>query len=175
MTAICGSELDTDVCGPYHVLASLAQSRRSCRAFRAETLPRATIEHILAVAQRTPSWCNVQSWQVTVTSHNATERFRACYVKGQNRAGQPDLPFPTGYNEPYATRRRECARQLYESAGIPKGDRAAASRQAAKNFAFFNAPHVAIITTDRRIGVYGAIDCGAYSRGSTRARQRMRS
>ena len=162
MKSIPRSELDSDICEPYRALAFLAQSRRSCRAFRAEPLPRPTIEHILAVAQRTPSWCNVQPWQVAVTSHEGTERLRASYIGRQTSAAQPDLPFPTGYNEPYAPRRRECARQLYESVGIPKGDRAAASRQAEKNFAFFDAPHVAIITTDRRIGVYGAIDCGAY-------------
>jgi len=31
-----------------------------------------------------------------------------------------------------------------------------------ENFRFFGAPHVAIISTDRDLGVYGAIDCGAY-------------
>jgi nitroreductase len=31
-----------------------------------------------------------------------------------------------------------------------------------ENFSFFGAPHVAIIHTDEALGVYGAIDCGAY-------------
>ncbi|WP_218177769.1 nitroreductase [Amycolatopsis australiensis] len=35
-------------------------------------------------------------------------------------------------------------------------------RQRLKNFEFFGAPHVAIVTTDRDQGTYGAIDCGGY-------------
>ncbi|AGI24832.1 nitroreductase [Pseudomonas sp. ATCC 13867] len=31
-----------------------------------------------------------------------------------------------------------------------------------ENFRFFGAPHVAMITTDQALGVYGAVDCGAY-------------
>src|SRR3546814_17412422 len=31
-----------------------------------------------------------------------------------------------------------------------------------KNFTFFDAPHVAIVTTDVNQGLYGAADCGAY-------------
>jgi nitroreductase len=31
-----------------------------------------------------------------------------------------------------------------------------------RNYAFFGAPHVAVITTDRLQGTYGAIDCGGY-------------
>src|SRR5690606_21419224 len=34
--------------------------------------------------------------------------------------------------------------------------------QALENFRFFGAPHVAIVTTDAALGVYGALDCGAY-------------
>jgi len=31
-----------------------------------------------------------------------------------------------------------------------------------RNFALFDAPHVAIITTDEALGEYGAMDCGGY-------------
>jgi nitroreductase len=31
-----------------------------------------------------------------------------------------------------------------------------------QNFTFFGAPHVAIVTTERDLGVYGAVDCGVY-------------
>ena len=31
-----------------------------------------------------------------------------------------------------------------------------------ENFRFFGAPHTAIITTDRALGTYGAVDCGGY-------------
>lgn len=42
------------------------------------------------------------------------------------------------------------------------GDRAASARQTAKNFEFFGAPHLAVISTDRHLTTYGAVDCGAF-------------
>src|SRR3546814_2587555 len=50
----------------------------------------------------------------------------------------------------------------YSSQGILRGDSAGARAQALENYKFFSAPHVAIITTDRDLGTYGAIDCGAF-------------
>ncbi|MDH0094267.1 nitroreductase family protein, partial [Achromobacter mucicolens] len=35
-------------------------ARHSCRAFLPQPVPRATIERILTLAQRTASWCNCQ-------------------------------------------------------------------------------------------------------------------
>ena len=58
------------------VLEELLHERYSVRAFRPDPVPRATIEHILAVAQRTASWCNSQPWQVVIASGEAKERFR---------------------------------------------------------------------------------------------------
>ena len=34
--------------------------------------------------------------------------------------------------------------------------------QTSKNFELFDAPHVAILTTERDLGVYGVLDCGLY-------------
>jgi nitroreductase len=42
------------------------------------------------------------------------------------------------------------------------GNREGSARQTAKNFELFGAPHLAIITTDRALGTYGAVDCGLY-------------
>ena len=36
------------------------------------------------------------------------------------------------------------------------------AQQSLENFRFFGAPHVALITTEDELGVYGAIDCGLY-------------
>jgi len=40
------------------------------------------------------------------------------------------------------------------------GDREASKRQTLENFRMFGAPHVAIITTERKLGTYGVLDCG---------------
>jgi nitroreductase len=50
------------------VLENLLGQRFSWRAFLPGPVPRATIERILAAAQKTASWCNGQPWRLEVTS-----------------------------------------------------------------------------------------------------------
>ena len=153
------------------VLDRLISSRRSCRGFRPDSLPRATIEAILRIAQGAASWCNSQPWQVIVTSGNATDRFReALYAHASTLdwrdpeagATAPDFAFPARYTGIYKERQRETGWMLYESVGVAYGDRAASARQMLENFRLFGAPHVMILTTEADLGVYGAIDCGLY-------------
>jgi nitroreductase len=146
------------------VLEELLGERYSCRAFRPEPVPRPTIDRILTAAQRTASWCNSQPWQIVIASGEAKERFRnAIYTVASSGAPEDgDFEFPREYLGVYLERRRESGFQLYNTLGIARGDRAAYARQALENYNFFGAPHVAIIHTDEALGIYGAIDCGAY-------------
>src|SRR5271154_883368 len=146
------------------VLEELLGERFSCRAFKPDAVPRPIIERVLKAAQRTASWCNSQPWQVVIASGEAREKFRKeIYTAASSRAPDDgDFPFPREYRGIYLERRRESGFQLYNTLGIPRGDRAAYARQSLENFNFFGAPHVAIIHTDEALGVYGAIDCGSY-------------
>ena len=149
---------------PIEVLEKLLRERHSCRAFKPEAVPRATIEQILTTAQRTASWCNSQPWQVVIASGEARERFRK-EIYATVSSGAPDdgdFPFPREYRGIYLARRRESGFQLYNTLGIRRGDKLAYAQQSLENFNFFGAPHVAIVHTDEALGVYGAIDCGAY-------------
>jgi nitroreductase len=146
------------------VLEELLGERYSVRAFLPQPVRRETIEHVLTTAQRTASWCNSQPWQVIIASGEAKEAFRRL-VYAEAASGAPhdsDFPFPREYLGVYLDRRRESGFQLYNTLGIPRGDKAAYAKQALENYNFFGAPHVAIIHTDEPLGVYGAIDCGAY-------------
>jgi len=146
------------------VLEELLAERFSCRAFLPQPVPRPIIERILAAAQKTASWCNSQPWQLEITSGAATQAFREVMYTAAS-SGMPnagDFPFPREYRGVYLERRRESGFQLYNSLGIPRGDKAGYARQALENFNFFGAPHVAIVHTDEALGVYGAIDCGGF-------------
>jgi nitroreductase len=149
---------------PIDTIETLLAARYSCRAFKPEPVPRETIERLLNAAQKTASWCNSQPWQVTITSGEATRKFRDVLyplaASGAPNVG--DFPFPREYRGVYLDRRRESGFQLYNTLGIARGDKAAYTKQALENFNFFGAPHVAIITTDEALGVYGAVDCGGY-------------
>lgn len=153
---------------PADTLASLMANRRSCRAYLPEQVPQATIVRALEIAQRTASWCNVQPWNVTITSGTATERFREALSGHVEQAGWPnyapdgDLDFPDRYEGIYNQRRKETAWTYYDAVGIARDDRAASARQTFENFRLFGAPHFMLITTPRALGVYGAVDCGSY-------------
>ncbi|MDB5510904.1 MAG: putative nitroreductase, partial [Enterovirga sp.] len=124
------------------VLGELLERRSSCRAFVPTPVDPATIAALFRMAQRTPSGCNAQPWQVSVTSGPGTERFRAALLAhaGSNPPREPDIPFPV-YGGVYRERRREAALRLYERVGVPFGDREKSARQMLLNFGFFGAPH----------------------------------
>jgi nitroreductase len=146
------------------VVEKLLAARFSCRAFKPDPVPRATIERVLMAAQRTASWCNSQPWQLHVLSGGAARTFADVMYKAASD-GAPDVgdfPFPREYRGVYLDRRRESGFQLYGALGIARGDKDAYRKQSLENFRLFGAPHVAIITTDEALGVYGAVDCGGY-------------
>jgi nitroreductase len=149
--------------GDIDTLERLLQARHSCRAFRPDPVPDEAISRLLETAQRTASWCNVQPWRIVVTKGEGTRRFRdAIVAQAETHGPAPDFPFPIEYRGVNLERRRECGFQLYSAVGIKRGDANKAKAQFLENFRFFGAPHVAIITTDDALGVYGAIDCGCY-------------
>jgi len=145
-------------------LEHLLNSRWSCRAFRPDPVPQPLLDRILAIAQRTASWCNSQPWQLVITGPESTENFRqALYAHAQSGAqGTTDFPFPAEYRGIYLERRRDAGFKLYDAVGIGRKDMAGRQRQSLENFRFFGAPHVAVITSDSALGPYGAIDCGGY-------------
>jgi nitroreductase len=154
-------------------LEDILDSRYSCRAFRDEPVPKATIDRILRMAARTASNNNAQPWQVIVTAGDGTDNFRrAMYDRASSEQAFygkdtvelyacADFPIQI-YTGKHKERRRTCGSQLYESIGLTREDKLAALQQSLENYNFFGAPHVAIVTTDKQMGAYGAIDCGSY-------------
>lgn len=145
-------------------LDKLLAERHSCRAFLPQPVDVAVQRRFLETAQRTSSWCNSQAWQVSIASGAAVERFRdAMQEAARNGIDRgSDFPFPPEYTGAYQERRRECGFQLYKAVGVERGDKAGGARQALENFRLFGAPHVAILTSDPGLGVYGAVDVGGY-------------
>ena len=145
-------------------LTDILEARYSCRAFRPDPVPDETITRIVDAARHVPSWCNAQPWQVSVTKGAATDTFRdALLAEARKRTkAAPDLAWPTGYSGEYADRRRTCGFQLYDAVGIEKHDSAARHAQMLRNYALFDAPHVAIVHSPAELGPYGAMDCGGF-------------
>lgn len=150
--------------GDAAALDKLLAERHSCRAFLPQSVAIDVQKSFLATAQRTSSWCNSQAWQVTIASGAAVDRFRNAMVNAAQSGADKgsDFPFPKEYTGPYLARRRECGFQLYKAVGVERGDKEGGNRQALENFRLFGAPHVAILTSDPGLGVYGAVDVGGY-------------
>ena len=147
----------------FTALSRTLASRYSCRAYRPDPVPEDVVQQIILAAGRAPSWCNAQPWQVTVTRGAETDRFRQVMQEAvAQEKPDPDLPWPASYTGAYKDRRRTCGYQLYEALGITRDDHAARAAQSLRNFAFFDAPHVAIISSESELGAYGAMDCGGF-------------
>lgn len=144
-------------------LSEILRSRHSCRSFLPDELPEGLIAQLFDLAQLTPSWCNVQPWEIFLTNGEATRKFGKVLTQhAQTAPPAPDIEMPAGYDGIYGDRRRESGYALYQALGIERTDYEARRRQADKNFIFFGAPHTAVIATPVALGPYAAIDCGAY-------------
>lgn len=89
------------------MLENLLKARHTCRAILPRPLPGATIEKLLSIVQRTPSWCNTQPWQVHIVSGDVLDEFRDRYVgRARESEGSVDLELPLANRGEYLARRK---------------------------------------------------------------------
>ncbi|WP_089102501.1 nitroreductase [Streptomyces hyaluromycini] len=141
-------------------------SRRAVRAFRAEPVPRAVLERVLAAARRAPSSGNLQPWQVyVVTGEPLAELKRRATARAL--AGDPgderEYPmYPAELNPPYLDRFAAAAAQRYAALGIERQDPQRPVKIAALNSGAFGAPVVLFCYLDRAMGPGQWADAGMY-------------
>jgi nitroreductase len=158
-----GTSRDGPAIDQADVLERLLTDRWSCRGYLPKPVPHQCIERLLNIARRSASWCNTQPWTTYICEGESTRDFRAAVIaEAMSGNPAPDIAFPTRYTGKSQERRKAVAEQLYDSVGIARGDREASNAQTAKNFEFFGAPHVAIMTSKAELGTYGVLDCGLY-------------
>lgn len=147
-----------------NTLTDILKARYSCRAFRDTPVADATITQIIDTARHVPSWCNAQPWQVAITKGKGAQTLRQALSEAaqQGTLPKPDLEWPASYSGVYGERRRTCGFQLYDALDIPKADHPARAAQMLRNYALFDAPHVAIIHSPAELGPYGAMDSGGF-------------
>lgn len=143
---------------------SVISARHSVRGFTDTPVEPELVSEIVTLAQRTPSWCNSQAWQLDITGPAETARLSAALLEhaGSGAASEPDIAWPEKYEGIYADRRRASGYALYESLGIERSDQTRRFEQALENLKFFGAPHVAIVSSPKALGAYGFIDSGGF-------------
>ena len=75
---------------------------------------------------------------------------------------RPDFPYAGRYEGVYKSRQHDAAACLYQAMGIDRSDTQGRAASALRNFACFDAPHVALIYLPAGFGVREAGDCGMY-------------
>ena len=136
-------------------------SRKSVRAFKADPVPKATLEAIMRAALRAPSWANTQPWEFAVLGGKVMEEARAAMVD-KARSGEtpnPDIPAPT-FEGPCRDRMQSTVAHLFGELGIARGDKEARQNWMMGMFRFFDAPNAIIVYMDASLGQWSLLDIG---------------
>ena len=137
-------------------VSKAVDQRISTRAFLDTPLSKTDVQAWLNEAQRAPSGGNVQPWRVIAVTGAERQAVVDLATKTlmANPKGEPtDRPiYPKDLGEPYMSRRRTVAYQMYEKVGIARDDAGARMAWMAKNFTFFNAPVGLFFVLDESMG-----------------------
>ncbi len=146
-------------------LPEILTSRYSCRGYLADPVPDDLLQGIFRDAQRSPSNCNVQPWQVLVASGDSKEQLKADLVKEvvSRQTPNPDFNWAVAYQDEHRQRQFGAANALYGALGIDRQDKLARQQAMLRNWQFFDAPHVAIFTMDKYLDIMGAVDVGIHA------------
>ncbi len=146
-----------------NTLSGILDSRRSVRAFLPDPLSSEEIETLFSMAQKAPSWCNIQPWRLTLTTKSATESIRNALVEtAKSSDPNPDIPFPSIYPAPYGERRKECGIALYGAMDITRENKEGRYDAWLRNYEIFDAPHLLVVSRDERLGEYATLDVGVW-------------
>ncbi|MFL0796434.1 MAG: nitroreductase family protein [Cellvibrionaceae bacterium] len=143
----------------------ILHKRRSVRGFLpGEEVPAEILRDVFLAAQRAPSNCNVQPWQVFVVSgHKRKKLAKALVAEARSKSPKnPDFGEMPSFTGEYRKRQVACAFALYDALDIERDDREERFENMLRNFEFFDAPHVAFICMPKEYETVNAIDVGAY-------------
>ena len=120
-------------------------------AFFADEVPEATLREVFALAQLSPSNCNVQPWIPHVVSGPALRRLSDALVE----AGMRDQPINADFEADrkflgvHRERQVDAAQQLYGAMGVERRDMVGRKMAYIRNHACFDAPHAVFVFMPR--------------------------
>lgn len=141
------------------------RARRSVRGYRPQPVPEATLREVFALAQWSPSNCNIQPWVPHVVSGARLDALRDDLVAAA-RAGEPmtpDFEARASYPGRYRDRQVDAARRLYGAMGVARDDRAGRDAAYLRNQAAFGAPHAVFVFMHEPFGAREATDVGMWA------------
>jgi nitroreductase len=144
------------------------ESRMSRRAFLQKQVDRTTLEKILNIANRSPSYMNTQPWEVYAVAGEEKDKLArklfSDISKGVPLA--PDIPFPTTWPVPHDERAKRHRLRRFKALGIdPDTEQDKVTASYRNNFKFFDAPCAIFVTMDKALTPWSVFDCGAFVHG----------
>ena len=147
-----------------NVIKALEQ-RKSTRAFLGKEVEPEKINTILNAARHAPSGTNTQPWQVAVVTGEAKIKLQT-KVEEAFRAGDKGKAdytyYPDEWQQPYASRRKECGLLMYKTLGITREDKERQINQWAANYRAFDAPVLLLFFMDDVMQTGSYIDYGMF-------------
>jgi len=145
-------------------LKQTIKERRSVRGFLPKPVPKKTINSILSLAGRAPSWGNTQSWELLVISGDLVKKLGEAFCqKARESASQtPDFEMPKIFPEPYLSRYRQVGKDLFSILGIQRGDTDGRLSHSLYNFRGFGAPIFLYVLLDQGLSPYAFLDAGLF-------------
>ena len=141
------------------------RQRRTVRGFKKDPVPDPVLQEIFDTAQYSASNCNTQPWHLTVISGSARDKLEQSLIEEITGGKAPSPAFKPGDAElsgVYKERQYKCAADYYKTMGISREDKTGRTKLALKNWHFFGAPHVGIISMPTTMGETNALDIGIY-------------
>ena len=146
-------------------IAELLQNRVSIRAYTKEEVPADVLSEIFALAQRSPSSCNVQPWHSYVVSGDAKKSLQQKLIQEVmvKKTPTPDFDWQVNYQDIHRERQFGSANALYTSMGIERSDKMGRNMAMLRNWQFFDAPHVVFFAMEKYLNMTAATDLGIYA------------
>ena len=141
------------------------KNRRTIRGYKKDPVPDALIKEIFETARFSASNCNTQPWHVVVISGEARDKLEQALLEDIQSGKKPAPAFKPGdadLSSVYKERQYACAMDYYAAMDIKREDREARNELSLRNWKFFGAPHVAILSMPKSMGEVNAVDIGIY-------------
>jgi len=160
------TEINRDINAVAGDVFEAARTRRSIRAYKADSVPDGILREIVALGRHAPSGSNIQPWRVHVLTGATLQRVGVAIQQAflnDEPEHQRDYEYYTDpVVEPYLARRRACGWGLYGTLGIGRGDHEKSKAYRASNYNFFGAPAGLVFTIDRELEKGSWLDYGMF-------------
>lgn len=140
-------------------------TRRSCRAFKSDPIPKETMERILEAAVRSPSYTNTQPWEVVVVSGKKKDELgKIIYEMAEaDVLANPDSPAPKDWPPELDKRAKEHGARRFRALGIERENEQQRKELRLLNFKFYGAPCVIFLFMDRTLTSWSIFDMGLFA------------